>query len=52
MSLHVPALSPALKAGPMCNPMGGTSVVLRDTIGTSLTVCMWGVFVARPLFFS
>jgi len=31
-SLRMPALRPALQAGPMRNPREGTSIVLRDTI--------------------
>jgi len=36
----MPALRPASQAGPMCNPREGTSVVLRDTTGANLMVCV------------
>ena len=48
-SLRMPALRPASQAGPMRNPIEGTSAVLRDTIRLTWW-CVQYVVVARPLF--
>jgi len=48
--LHVPVLRPASRTCPMHDLLGGTSIVLHDTIRLTWR-CVLSVDAARPLFF-